>query len=974
MACYRQLVEREGGRLSPGSKLSMERTGFRYYGPCSSFEPTSPGEVSAVYNVEWSPSGTACVCCLKNGFATLVDARTWAAVGSLHGHTESVNVARFRGEHTVFTGSDDMTAREWDLRRLSSSQVVSPSIASAAARTGGASGSASSSGTTLYGDDVASNTTSSERGGDCCVRVYRGHTSWVKNTEPLCDDFLLTYAFDGCINLWDTRASSPASGIPPDSRDCCMANPALWLQRGCLRPLAPNVVFHHPNLSRIAVHADVAGNARNAKLALAVKEAVVVVHGLAPRSLAPALDRAWAAMPTVVSHSISLNSDDYDWATSPQPTEEGFESQEELDLDTIATQRRLNGQRAAYRCSPPRAAAALAADRRAVATPDDAEANGSRGPSSLLERNVVELQWLDASALTTSMRFSSDGSRLALSRVETRETHLRPQLGEQECLVLDTGSMQWDASAAANAEEAAACAASAGDSGPQPVPSPRDSAAPDATWSPPSASSPPTGAAAASMRADGPWVIEACAAASPFWGALRPEGDPEATAAARPANGGEAMAAPLEEGDDEAHAALQTAGGAEDLAALRAGAAERLASRGIDPPAAQAAVKRCTDDMQRWLRYEHELAETTPLQGMLGIHASEQCRTKASGLFLTALLQYFHTRGTWPALAAFWEGAAPVTWSSLASGNEELQWPSDAAAATPTRAQVVRAMAMRDQPPLLRRPLDWMDPVAMPVRVASRCFVSWICDGRPAGIIKGPHVDESGTVAAFPNGSTVALVALEGAHRHWLRSGVRLRNVLPGSEKPSLRSPGHASAPPAQRSAPAASTTAAPPATSPLPGRAMARGMERLLSKRPLWLARRCTAEHLASTVPGLDTRPEAATGSLAAGLLQEPMPGLSHGFVGCAAPQLQLCRPRASPEAPLLSLDRHLLALVPSEAAAGPDPAGTGMPAACVLTVRFEPAGRNGAVSLPRLLLTLNSGQVTVVGHLSDEGPVAQC
>ena len=74
------------------------------------------------------------------------------------------------GEHHFWTGSDDCTIKQWDLRRL-----------------------------------------------DAATRHFHGHNNWVKTIDLMGENQLLTAAFDGTVRVWDITKAYPEGGAPDNT-------------------------------------------------------------------------------------------------------------------------------------------------------------------------------------------------------------------------------------------------------------------------------------------------------------------------------------------------------------------------------------------------------------------------------------------------------------------------------------------------------------------------------------------------------------------------------------------------------------------------------------------------------------------------------------------------------------------------------------------------------------------------------------
>jgi len=197
-------------------------------------------------------------------------------------HDDAVNVLRWWGAQEVLTGSDDCTAKHWDLRATRRP-----------------------------------------------LSHFTGHRGWVKNCEVVNERLCLTAAFDGTVRVWDRyEASTPHH--PPDM----LAAPPVALYSARLQP-QPNIMFYHPELLRIAVHRGTSddwgaagrrfaateqargstppsscceggGLKSGTKLAISVGRAVILVRDFDPLTAGPELLEASALLPAASLQALDL--------------------------------------------------------------------------------------------------------------------------------------------------------------------------------------------------------------------------------------------------------------------------------------------------------------------------------------------------------------------------------------------------------------------------------------------------------------------------------------------------------------------------------------------------------------------------------------------------------------------------------------------------------------------------------------------
>eukprot|EP01083_Nonionella_stella_P294128 1000111_1 len=118
------------------------------------------------FDAQFRPDGSMLLIAHDNGSLSVIDPLSHTNIGNHQIHEDSVNVVCFKSEHIFVTGSDDFSAKLWDLRKMSES-----------------------------------------------VRSFQGHIDAVKNVEFFKDSHVLTSSFDGSVRLWDLHNSSTESHI-----------------------------------------------------------------------------------------------------------------------------------------------------------------------------------------------------------------------------------------------------------------------------------------------------------------------------------------------------------------------------------------------------------------------------------------------------------------------------------------------------------------------------------------------------------------------------------------------------------------------------------------------------------------------------------------------------------------------------------------------------------------------------------------
>lgn len=120
------------------------------------------------------------------------------------------------GEHNFWTGSDDTTIKQWDLRRL-----------------------------------------------DAPTKHFHGHTNWVKTIDLMNDGQILTAAYDGTVRVWHKNNVYPEAGAPDNVVRVLICTVLTAVDRRVQ-------IFSQEHLSRARFH--------NNTLALAVWTSVIIVH------------------------------------------------------------------------------------------------------------------------------------------------------------------------------------------------------------------------------------------------------------------------------------------------------------------------------------------------------------------------------------------------------------------------------------------------------------------------------------------------------------------------------------------------------------------------------------------------------------------------------------------------------------------------------------------------------------------------
>ena len=887
---------------------------------------TQPGVEASVYNSEWSPSGRTCVCTLSTGEVLVVDGATMLPVGRLRGHEEGCNVASFLDEHSLFTGSDDATCRQWDLRMTE----AIPGAAVAAARRwrdavsrSGEAASAPTAASAAADHLGARGAAPPAPDRSACVRVYRGHDEqlgWVKNCAPLCGGLVLTAAFDGTIRIWDSRAGAAAPYFPTEG-PWTWADPELCLLRGSALPLVGNVALFHPQLRRVAVHADLDGGGRDAKLAVSLGSSVLLVHGMRPRTLAADLDAAWTSLP-----ACGEGEPDDDGQVGLHMLREWAAERERRGrlADAVlaggAAARAVLGDGEGlcpWETDPTsageRAAAACSAARRAEA----AAASAALGPPARVE--LVDEPTLGEAL---AMRFGGGGTRLVLSRRQAEASLAgRPaQAGMLECHVIQTGGGR-RASAARGAAEV-------------PVEDLTGLSSEDI---------------AVGMRA---------AARAP------PLSDADVVAAARAVR--RIVARDARAAEAGAAGAAAPAGG-EGGGQSEEAEAEACGFGGVLDVAAEEA--------------EAEACETGPDTGAGAGHSGGRAvpgtaTTPRALLELGSMVRAVDGRRHLRFLLRFWEACAPRLLDAVRSladavagdvpgeadaggqdgaeardvargmlrrgDNHPSQWAGSAEEAwegtpPPAPTEALRRRALLALARAFAVPRERL-PVSPRVTLSRGLLVRWVCDDKASGVIKGPDLSRCGRWAALPNGASAVLLDVDAAHAAWLATGRPVSNVtgLTRAAGPDGRArAGRDGGARGARTEPLPVDSLA--GIGPQAGRAgPAAGPEP--TEAPTWVPRPGSLPLL-----GLcDPLPDAS------GPGHEPLPGIAAPWTGGI-----FARFATRPGSELLSrrVDDPVLAAVVPAVAQGPSAARRSL-SSIVLAARFAPS-TTGAVS--RLCLCLD-------------------
>eukprot|EP00741_Cyanophora_paradoxa_P004521 tig00000808_g4390.t1 len=130
-------------------------------------EPTQPNfeRRGAIYNCEFSPSGSLLVSVGESGRFQLYAGTTGKVICDVPAHDDGIAVARWMNEHVFVTGGEDCVIRVWDARAVGPSRHIAK---------------------------------------------LRGHRAWVKSCEKLTESVILSSGFDGTVRLWDLNADNEA--------------------------------------------------------------------------------------------------------------------------------------------------------------------------------------------------------------------------------------------------------------------------------------------------------------------------------------------------------------------------------------------------------------------------------------------------------------------------------------------------------------------------------------------------------------------------------------------------------------------------------------------------------------------------------------------------------------------------------------------------------------------------------------------
>lgn len=98
---------------------------WRTYGDCENYNVLS-GHKNAVLQLQWSPDGEHLVSCSPDTTVRSWDALTGDQIGIMKDHTGIVNCCAMRrhGSPIAVSGSDDCSAKVWDMRAKRASQTI----------------------------------------------------------------------------------------------------------------------------------------------------------------------------------------------------------------------------------------------------------------------------------------------------------------------------------------------------------------------------------------------------------------------------------------------------------------------------------------------------------------------------------------------------------------------------------------------------------------------------------------------------------------------------------------------------------------------------------------------------------------------------------------------------------------------------------------------------------------------------------
>eukprot|EP01083_Nonionella_stella_P090834 253825_1 len=170
------------------------------YGKCENVGVLK-GHTSAVLQVQWAPDGELLFSASADKSACVWDVKSQTKIKKLREHSSVVNAIcpSRRGETVLLTGSDDGTAKLWDIRRRKSVKTFDCMYQVTAAAL-------STDGTLAYTSGIDNDVKVWDYRRPGILYLLQGHQDTITSLSMSpCGSFLLSNSMDNSIRQWDVK-------------------------------------------------------------------------------------------------------------------------------------------------------------------------------------------------------------------------------------------------------------------------------------------------------------------------------------------------------------------------------------------------------------------------------------------------------------------------------------------------------------------------------------------------------------------------------------------------------------------------------------------------------------------------------------------------------------------------------------------------------------------------------------------------
>lgn len=179
---------------------------WRTYGECENYMMI-PGHKNAILELHWTTDGERVITASPDKTVRAWDTKTGEQVKKLTEHSNFVNSCcpLKQGPPLLVSGSDDATAKVWDMRQKQSVATMEEkyqvcSVAFSAA------------GDQIYTAGIENVVKAWDLRRNAVVTAMQGHTDTITSQRVSPDgNFLLTNAMDNTLRIWDMRPYAPAN-------------------------------------------------------------------------------------------------------------------------------------------------------------------------------------------------------------------------------------------------------------------------------------------------------------------------------------------------------------------------------------------------------------------------------------------------------------------------------------------------------------------------------------------------------------------------------------------------------------------------------------------------------------------------------------------------------------------------------------------------------------------------------------------